>query len=700
MKKNNSGITLVSLVITVIVLLILSSIAVYSGVSTIRSARLTKFTTELKMMQQKVNELYDSYINNKSVTVNGVEYVGTDIQNIGEDPEGLFNSNRLEEVFSAEGSGITDRTGYMYYDMEILQALGLENMEYEFFVNVATRSVVSIEGFNDYGTRYYTLAQVPNGLYNVDYNPSTGKPTFDVQYEYLSDSKWQITISNIQYDGYINKWNVKYQIDGQNYWNTSEDLSFIVNEKGIYNIYIENGDVTSDEKEKALGVAELTPDTSDEAELSQMLYGVIEVEFLEETSYNTTTTANAPILGDDMRAVYWGNTNGEIDDTIANNTTEIDSTNKAYKAQNWYNYESQGTNTTENGETSRWANAIVTVDDVDSYFVWIPRYAYRIIYFTKKTYENQYRAGTLTEEEALEKGYIVGYSDARGIVNAEGLRPSDVDSQTAISVNDKYFKTHPVFEDNVNYGGWDSNLEGIWVAKYEAAHSDTVGTTQGSSTIPKSVPEVSSWKHTISIEDMFKNSKNYNTNLNSHLMKNSEWGAVVYLTESKYGRNGTEVSINNSSNYITGSSGGNTYATSNDQTYQYNTPQGFLASTTGNIYGIYDVSGGAYDCVVGYYKDGDLSYANDIVTGASEAYSTVYNGIEARKNYIYGDATYEVSGWNDDSQIFVSEQYPFFKRGGSFKVESSSIGIFAFDDYGGNPSYNERIPNMSYSAMI
>ena len=84
MKKNDFGITLVGLVITIIILLILASITVYSGVSTIRSAKLTKFTTELKMMQQKVNELYDSYKNERLVT---------GIQDIGKNPEENFSTN-------------------------------------------------------------------------------------------------------------------------------------------------------------------------------------------------------------------------------------------------------------------------------------------------------------------------------------------------------------------------------------------------------------------------------------------------------------------------------------------------------------------------------------------------------------------------------------------------------------------------------
>lgn len=57
--KNKKGITLIALTITVIILLILASVATYSGIEVIRSARLTAFTTELKIMQTQVNELYE-----------------------------------------------------------------------------------------------------------------------------------------------------------------------------------------------------------------------------------------------------------------------------------------------------------------------------------------------------------------------------------------------------------------------------------------------------------------------------------------------------------------------------------------------------------------------------------------------------------------------------------------------------------------
>ena len=241
MKKNNAGITLISLVITIIILIILSSIAVYSGVSTVRSAKLTEFTTEMKMMQQKVNELYDSYANNKTVIVGGTEYVGKGktateseeakqgIQEIGKAPEDSFDTSILEEIFSTGGSGITDRNGYRYYNAETIRALGLENMEYEFFVNVEKRSVVSVEGFKDSGKNYYTLEQLPDGVYNVDYNRVDGNLSFDVTSE-IRNGQGKIHLVNISYDQFVNKWQVRYRLkakEGQNEnaWTTTEDFT-------------------------------------------------------------------------------------------------------------------------------------------------------------------------------------------------------------------------------------------------------------------------------------------------------------------------------------------------------------------------------------------------------------------------------------------------------------------------------------------
>ncbi len=241
--KNSKGITLVSLVITIIVLLLLASIATYSGLNVIRSSKFTTFTTQLKIMQTKVNALYQE----NSQKEYGVVISG-DLQ---------AQANKIfAELSKDTQTGITSQEGYRYWDKNVIKELGIEGVEQDFFINLEKRSVISCQGFKEEGKTYYTLSQIPNGLYNVEYvQPTSDKPTFEVEVEAIDTDKWSITISHIQYDGYIDKWQVKYQLEGNSYWNTSDDLTFVVKEEGNYKIKLVNGDIVSDEKTKYLGYA-------------------------------------------------------------------------------------------------------------------------------------------------------------------------------------------------------------------------------------------------------------------------------------------------------------------------------------------------------------------------------------------------------------------------------------------------------------
>ena len=242
--KNKEGITLVSLIITIVILLILASIATYSGISVIKSSRLTAFVTELKIMQTQVNAMYEK---------NGEE------DSFGEAIDGeaidCEVSGQIAKVFRAiyPNKTVEELTeeidGYKYWSKEKIQELGID-VEQSFFVNLKKRSVVSEEGFEYEGKVYYTLEQFADSnlysLYNVEYKPNEGEPTFTVEKEYIGSDKWRITISKIEYkNGYIDKWEVKYKLKEEANWNTSQDLSFVVNQQGTYEIQIENNDIKS-----------------------------------------------------------------------------------------------------------------------------------------------------------------------------------------------------------------------------------------------------------------------------------------------------------------------------------------------------------------------------------------------------------------------------------------------------------------------
>ena len=233
-RNDIKGITLISLVITIIVLLILASVATYSGLSVIRSAKLEAFTTEMKIMQTQVNELYE-----KSKNDDGIINLGKDLSSV---------SSQANKVFTENESGITDKEGYRYFDKETIKDLNIDGVEGEFFVNISKRSVVSYYGFEYEGKNYYTLEQLPNGLYNVDYIENSEKPTFEVNTERYNEDKWKIVVGNIQYNGYIDKWQVKYKLISQDTWNTSEDTTFFVGKPGKYEIKIQNGEIESEVK--------------------------------------------------------------------------------------------------------------------------------------------------------------------------------------------------------------------------------------------------------------------------------------------------------------------------------------------------------------------------------------------------------------------------------------------------------------------
>ena len=361
-------------------------------------------------------------------------------------------------------------------------------------------------------------------------------------------------------------------------------------------------------------------------------------------SFNEDKGVNTPQIGDNMELVEFK------EDTKEWITDENNDS---------YNY----VDTSESGKEnkSEWANAKVTKNGIDSYFVWIPRYAYKITYYTDADKTQVSTSSTPTAYGTIDIKFING----TGNVAADGTQCKYANENPDVT---KDYVVHPAFTTDANYGGgWSKELAGIWIGKYEAARSDSEGTTQGSATTIKTQPGVTSFR-SITIGEMYTNALAYAEELQSHMLKNSEWGAVAYLTESKYGRNGTEVTQNTNEDYLTG--GGTAYA-------ETNTNQ----SSTGNVYGIYDLNGGTYEYVAGYYKNGDstsLNNGSSFTDGTSDAYSTAYDTAVAETGYKYGDATYETSGWHSDSADFVYSPNPFFKRGGRGGTHAADSGIFYF----------------------
>ena len=433
--------------------------------------------------------------------------------------------------------------------------------------------------------------------------------------------------------------------------------------------------------------------------------------------------ANYPDLGDALIPVVYN----ESTKTWVKADTE--SSTSTY---GWYDYTNK-----------KWANAVlvteanratyktaavgtnITESDILAYYVWIPRYKYKVWNKDKVVGTQSYNAQTTGIDIVFE-----GDTNSTGTISctysfASPSSTAGSPNETCTGSNGDYY-IHPAF----TFG--DNQVKGFWIGKYELSSETPTATDGGGSSTTltaRILPNVNSWrKNTISnfstvIQNMQASNNIYGlstdkSTTDSHMLTNMEWGAVAYLKNSNYGRcaNGTctEVTINNCSTYTTGI-GADTVSASESSTTctteanKYNGTKGVLASTTGNVYGVYDMSGGAWEYVMGnmsstadtytfygnesgfassWYNDySNQKYVNTYANGTTSDDQSAYNRGRL------GDATGEVvlstggkGGWYNDIAYFPYYGDSWFIRGGYYGY-GSSAGVFGFGNGDGNARY-------------
>ncbi len=460
-------------------------------------------------------------------------------------------------------------------------------------------------------------------------------------------------------------------------------------------------------------------------------------------NYDKEKKVNAPALKTGMTPI-------KFNEATASKKGEAVKTTKEDK--DWYSYENK-----------KWANS-ETKDG--SMWVWIPRYAYRI------------NSDTQTTDVVFLIGTSDNYYDEQGKVQtAKRCKSKDekVDTEAGYTV-------HPAFtnESSIEYrnGGWDSELTGIWVSKFEAAYA-TSGEISNKAPVKESsvvYTQANVWAPLIEAQGVnagaidnaeilarnwldgvyeankekikyptFQGSSyamNYITindannisrslteqgniyglssDTDSHLMKNSEWGACAYLARSKaYGIGSRDIAVNsknlNNGGVSTTKEQGNNKASayavtgynSNNNEWNSYLENNLSASTTGNMYGIYDMIGCTWERTIGYIYNGSANletYGASVISGKDKStkYATVYpysdvgnnDNEKGESNYIlndkiYGDSIRETSesgkgttSWNNGYSYFPGGD-PFFGRGGLYG-DGNNADLSAFGRGNGN----------------
>ena len=514
----------------------------------------------------------------------------------------------------------------------------------------------------------------------------------------------------------------------------------------------------------------------------------LEDYMITDGSYNKEKGVNEPRILSGMTEVMFNLPEG------SNKGTVIKSGETGFDENNWYDYSGKIDKEGKKIE-NRWANA-VTEDG--SYWVWIPRFAYKITYTDAK---DKSKGGTIDVK------FLLGttdeyYTDDTKTTKATAQRAKSATEEVDTTTD---YYVHPAFtnESSIGYanGGWDKELTGIWVAKFEAGYASgnnsapvkassanysqtsswtaaieagtkddssqparnwldgIYGSTATSIKYPTFQPITYSMNY-INVNDAYNVSRTLTESGNiyglsssttdSHLMKNSEWGAVAYLAQSKYGNNNNEPYINNitlnsgsakrtetagkigvNSVYaVTGVTTGTTNAgasiktldnltttgnTANNGTYTWDQIEGQKSSSTLNMYGVFDLSGGVWERTAGYVANGYnqlKDYGSSLTDSGTRITSTKYVTVyphdtaetstdidtKSRANYnvnkyIFGDAIRETSesgtgatSWKGDYSYFPALHVPFSLRGG-YLWGGSNAGLFCFDRTNGNSTY-------------
>ena len=634
MKKEN-GVTLLVLVLVIIVMITLTTVGVYTGIDSYNLMKEQVFVAQMKVLREEINiikeeyELWDEYNGNNIKDYIIDEYTIIDDSNVVTytpiDLTAYPNSNEIKQKFI---SILTDKTNlknedlvlnnYLYFSSADLEtAFGLSNLDINVIINFKTGTFVEKDGCditNVFGrkTRVYVLDEAIALKELID---SEGGDIDDDEIKDLSivdillteNTADKTTISMIL-NKTTNLSKIEYAKVGTADWN---EVSYSPDGSSI------KIDFNKDK-------------------IGNFKFRVTEesTNYVIESTELEITKVNKPILLNDMKKVTW-EANG--DEIIAENDIE------------WYSYSSKD---------KKWAN---TKLPDDSLYVWIPRFAYKL------------------DDNLIDIIFLEGTSN-------QGFDGSDLPTGYVV---------HPAFQagTSTSYanGEYSKEISGIWVSKFENKITENTATGTGKTKyLLQSLPSVNisenpSLKFAEAIQyaremeiDLasygFKASSGTNLSMDSdynfvedyelldtHLIKNSEWGAVTYLSYSKYGTK--KANLKTTINTYTGGVNG------------FKKDLGL--SSTGTIHGIYDLSNVTKE----YVAAGTASYIKPIDsiqgtgTASSIPYLTIYNE-EIANNAIVGDAMNEMNLYSFGdikSKVYFDTSKGLLSRGGETLFEYNAI---------------------------
>lgn len=255
--KDNKGITLVSLIITIIIMSILVSVVTYSGIDTYKNAKITNFVAQMQLIQTKVDDLVETK------TIEEINDLG--LQEITTEEQ----KNIISMAYN-DNQEIISNTDYKLITADnIVNLFEIEDIESDIMVNFKTREVVSVKGIEYEGTTYYTQYKLPNGQAIIRNTTKTDRNlVFNIEPPIIDGLNATITIKDIE----ITNGTLRYKEQNDNYWQTitnytkaEDEYTIAISKSGTYefvltdNVTGENSNIKTEDEETG-EIIETIPD--------------------------------------------------------------------------------------------------------------------------------------------------------------------------------------------------------------------------------------------------------------------------------------------------------------------------------------------------------------------------------------------------------------------------------------------------------
>lgn len=326
--------------------------------------------------------------------------------------------------------------------------------------------------------------------------------------------------------------------------------------------------------------------------------------------------------------------------------------------------------------------------EIKAFYTWIPRYKYKVWNIEKQSGKSSITINN-NVYNPYNNGIDIIFEDntsTTGKISCtyNNIVPSSKYSLSEICTGDNgEYYTHPAF----TLG--NKELTGLWISKYELSLDDNENIIIKNNMINNTQNyDLSTMWNIVNNMTKENNIYSFTAKLDSHLIKNIEWAGVAYLSNSRYGLCSTGICNNiGINNYLSNNKESQTGCGSSNREItntcnNYNTKEGMTASTTGNIYGVYDMSGGSNEYV--------LSNIGNTIANIDLKYYDTYPSINTNSLYSQesynrsrlGDAIGEISlnteninnGWyNSKLELGTNNQY--LLRGGTVSQNSSQFSL-------------------------